>query len=65
MATRIAGDARRESVRAGAISAGIDPDDDTDGDTVIDGGDLHDLPVDVEIELDAGLPLDVDLSRNA
>ncbi len=55
--------AARKAGRNQGLVAGAGPEDD-DGDTVIDDSGLPDWPVDVEIEIAPGLPLDVDVSAN-
>lgn len=65
MATRTVSVQHRESVRAGTPTAAIDVDEAYACDTVRDddGENTHGSLVDVEIEIDTGIPVDIDISR--
>jgi hypothetical protein len=65
MATRTASIQHRESVRAGTPTAALDTDEAYACDTVRDddGESTHGSLVDIEIEFDADIPVDIDISR--
>lgn len=65
MATRTASIQHRESVRAGTPSAALDADEAYACDTVRDndGESTHGCLVDFEIDIDADIPVDIDISR--
>ena len=65
MDTRTASIQHRESIRAGTPNAALDADEAYACDTVRDddGESTHGSLVDIEIEIDAVVPVDIDLSR--